>query len=76
MNDCGFELIEHPPSSPEFHLFPELKRELSGKHYADDYDAISTVDEVLHHTGEPSTHVRFRHSSIVDRSVRPRSEFS
>ena len=43
INDCGFELIQHPPPHPhtpyspdlapsDFHLFPEFKKAISGTH--------------------------------------------
>ncbi|MCU7903102.1 MAG: transposase [Candidatus Thiodiazotropha sp. (ex Lucinoma aequizonata)] len=52
LHDCGFELIGHPPYSPDlapsdFHLFPNMKKELAGKHYANDNDVISAVEEFL-----------------------------
>ena len=38
INDYGFELIQHPPFSPDlapsyFHLFPKLKKAASGIHF-------------------------------------------
>ncbi|XP_041376734.1 uncharacterized protein LOC121389197 [Gigantopelta aegis] len=42
---------EHPPDSepPGFPLLLNLKKELSGWHYANDNDIISAVDDFLHH---------------------------
>ena len=46
INDCGFEVIQCPPYSPDlatsdFHLFPKLKQAISGTH-------ILLVDDVIH----------------------------
>ena len=48
VQDCGFELIDHPPYSPDlppsnYFLFPNLKKHLAGKWYKSDDDVISTV---------------------------------
>ena len=50
--DCGFELIEHPPYSPDlapsdFHLFPKLKIAISGTYFQSDNDVIHAVDDFL-----------------------------
>ena len=44
INDCGFELIQHPPFSPDLapldcHLFPKLKKAISGNHFQSEDDA-------------------------------------
>ena len=48
--DCGFELIDHPPYSPDLapsddFLFPNLKKHLAGKRYEIDDDVISAVED-------------------------------
>ena len=48
-HDCGFELIDHPPHSPDlalsyYFLFPNLKKHLVGKRRESDDDIISAVD--------------------------------
>ena len=50
VHDCGFELIDHPPYSPDlapskYFLFPNLKKHLAGKRYENDDDVISTVGQ-------------------------------
>ena len=52
IHDCGFNLIEHPPYSPDlapsdFHLFPKLKAAISGTHFQSDDDVILAVDGFL-----------------------------
>ena len=52
IHECGFELVQHPPYSPDlapsdFHLFPNMKRHLAGTHYNTDNDVISAVDDFL-----------------------------
>ena len=65
VRDCGFELIDHPPYSPDmapsdYFLFPKMKKHLAGNQHQTDYDVISTVEdflrsgELLHHRN-PST---------------------
>ena len=49
VHDCGFELIDHPPYSPDlapsdYFLFPNLKKHLAGKRYETD-DVISAVED-------------------------------
>ena len=48
INDCDFELIQHPPYSSDlapsdFHLFPKLKKAISGTHF----QVIHTVEDFL-----------------------------
>ena len=50
VHDCGFELIDHPPYSPDlapsdFFLFANLKKHLAGKRYESDDDVISAVED-------------------------------
>ena len=49
VHDCGFELIDHPPYSPDctIGLFsvPKLEKHLAGKWYKTDDDVISTVED-------------------------------
>ena len=45
-------LVQHPPYSPDlapsdFHLFPNMKRHLSGTHYNTYNDVISAADDFL-----------------------------
>ena len=52
INDCGFELVQHPPYSPDlapsdFHLFPKLKKAISGSHFQSDDDVILAVEDFL-----------------------------
>lgn len=47
--EIGFELIAHPPYSPDlapsdFYLFPKLKEYLAGKKYGSNDEVISAVD--------------------------------
>ncbi|KAK3084074.1 hypothetical protein FSP39_007746 [Pinctada imbricata] len=52
ISDCGFNLIELPPYSPDrapsdFHLFRKSKAAISGTHFQTDNDAILAVDGFL-----------------------------
>ena len=52
IKDCGFELLDHPPYSPDlapsdFYLFPKMKNELRGKHFSDNDDVIDAVNDFL-----------------------------
>jgi len=56
VHDCGFELLSHPPYSPDlapsdFHLFRHLKESLRGRAFEDDeavtMDVIEWIEE--HH---------------------------
>ena len=52
INDCGFELLSHPPYSTDlapsdYHLFPNLKKQLAGTHYASTDDVIAAVEDFL-----------------------------
>ena len=50
VRDCGFELVDHPPYSPDlapsdYFLFPNMqKKHLAGKQYQTDDEVISAVD--------------------------------
>lgn len=50
IHHCGYKLIEHPPYSPDlapsdYHLFPNLKKNLSGKKFQTDDEVKSAVNE-------------------------------
>ena len=49
--ECGFEIIHHPPYSPDmtpdFYLFPKLKSHLSGTLYGRNEGVIEAVNEYL-----------------------------
>ena len=50
VHDCGFELIDHPPYSPDlapsdYFLFANLIKHLAGKRYESDDDVISAVED-------------------------------
>ena len=47
---CGFEILPHPPYSPDlapsdFCLFPNLKKSIKGRRFEDISDAIDAVEE-------------------------------
>ena len=49
IHQCGFEIIPHPPYSPDlapsdFHLFPNLKKHVGGKRYSTDDDVMRAVE--------------------------------
>ena len=78
LHDCGFELIQHPPYSPDlapsdFHLFPNMKKDLAGKRYHSDDDVISAVtdffddkDETFYKSGIQA--LQHRWQKCVDRN--------
>lgn len=48
--NCGFELLPHPPYSPDlapsdYHLFPNLKKHLAGRKLSTDIEVQETVTE-------------------------------
>ena len=50
--ECGFELLPHPPYSPElapsdFHLFPNMKKNLAGRKFASDDEVMDAVSSYL-----------------------------
>ena len=56
--ECGFELLEHPPYSPDlapsdYYLFPKLKSVLPGRCFETDNDVIDAVEDFL--TGQDSS---------------------
>ena len=49
IHDCGFQVVPHPPYSPDlapsdFHLFPNLKKDLAGQRFTTDEEVIDAVD--------------------------------
>jgi len=55
--ECGYELLPHPPYSPDlapsdFCLFPLLKEHLRGRRYESDDDVIQSVEDFLHEQDE------------------------
>ncbi|XP_026314672.1 histone-lysine N-methyltransferase SETMAR-like [Hyposmocoma kahamanoa] len=49
IHQCGFELLPHPPYSPDlapsdFYLFPKLKKFLGGKHFHTNEEVVAAVD--------------------------------
>lgn len=49
IREAGFELVEHPPYSPDlapsdFYLFPRLKEHLRGKKFEDDSEVMAAVE--------------------------------
>lgn len=52
IQNCGFQLLPHPPYSPDlapsdFHLFPKMKLELSGRHFTSNNDVMEAVEQYL-----------------------------
>jgi [histone H3]-lysine36 N-dimethyltransferase SETMAR len=50
IKDCGFEVIIHPPYSPDlapsdYYLFPNLKKSLRGKHFPDNESLKAAVND-------------------------------
>lgn len=50
INEVGFELIDHPPYSPDlapsdYYLFPKLKKNLKGKKFSSNEAVIRAVEE-------------------------------
>lgn len=74
LHDNGFEPIGHPTYSPDlapsaFHLFPNMKKELAGKYYANDNNVISAVKKFLDLHEDTFFASRSRQCSIGNRSV-------
>ena len=49
VRECGYELLPHPPYSPDlapsdFHLFPRLKKHLRGRRFDDDGELTAAVE--------------------------------
>ena len=53
LGDCGFEELSHPPYSTDFapcdfhFFFPNLKRNLRGKHFEDGNELKTSTEERL-----------------------------
>ena len=52
IHNCGFELLDHPPYSPDlapsdYHLFPNLKKSLAGSRYASDDEVMEATEAFL-----------------------------
>ena len=52
IHECGFEELPHPAYSPDlapcdFHLFPNLKRQLKGKHFSSDNELKLATEQWL-----------------------------
>ena len=52
IQNCGFQLIKDLPCSPDLapsdsYLFPKIKKELGGHHFARDDDVMNAVDHFL-----------------------------
>jgi [histone H3]-lysine36 N-dimethyltransferase SETMAR len=52
LNDCGFEIISHPPYSPDlapsdYCLFTELKKQLRGQYFMDAGDLEEAVNRIF-----------------------------
>jgi len=48
----GFQFLDHPPYSPDLaqsdnHLFPELKKQLKGRHFSSDAEVIAAAETWL-----------------------------
>ena len=48
----GFQCLHHPPYSPDlapldYHLFPELKKQLKGPHFLSDAEVIAAMETWL-----------------------------
>lgn len=78
IHECGFELVPHPPYSPDlapsdFHLFPQMKKALSGRHFASDEDVMAAVERYLEsqtkeffYTGIKALHHRWNKCSALE----------
>uniref|UniRef100_A0A3Q0RMV0 Tc1-like transposase DDE domain-containing protein n=1 Tax=Amphilophus citrinellus TaxID=61819 RepID=A0A3Q0RMV0_AMPCI len=72
VRNCSFELVDHPPYSPnlapsDYFLFPSMKKHLAGKQYQTDDEVISAVedffegqDERLYTTGIQALQQRWK----------------
>ena len=52
VRECGYELLPHPPYSPDlapsdFHLFPRLKKHIRGRRFQDDDELTAAVEGFL-----------------------------
>ena len=53
----GFQRLDHPPYSPDlapsdYHLFPELRKQLKGRHFSSDREISAAAETWL--DGQPS----------------------
>ena len=53
----GFQCLDHPPYSPDltpsdYHLFPELKKQLKGRHFSSNAEVVPAAETCL--DGQPS----------------------
>ena len=74
MRDCGFELIDHPPYSPDlapsdFHLFPNMKKHLARKQYRSNDEVISAIEDFLPFKRKTSTPRESRRCSTGERKA-------
>ena len=65
-DECGYELLPHPPYSPDlapsnFCLFPLLKEHLSGTHFSNDNDVTASVESFF--TGKMNSSTRLVYKS-------------
>ncbi|XP_067653385.1 fibronectin type 3 and ankyrin repeat domains protein 1-like [Haliotis asinina] len=49
VQECGYEILPHPPYSPDlapsdYHLFPHLKKHLRGRRFQDDNELIAATE--------------------------------
>ncbi|XP_035205064.1 histone-lysine N-methyltransferase SETMAR-like [Stegodyphus dumicola] len=57
LQDLGYNLLSHPPYSPDvapsnFHLFPNLKKFVSGKHFTSNEEIERVVYEYFHNLSD------------------------
>ncbi|CAI9733412.1 Hypothetical predicted protein [Octopus vulgaris] len=57
VRDCGFEVVDHPPCSPDlapsdYYLFPNMKKHLAGKQHRSDDDVMCAVDDFFNQRDE------------------------
>ncbi|XP_046562536.1 histone-lysine N-methyltransferase SETMAR-like [Haliotis rubra] len=49
VDECGFEILPHPPYSPDlaptdYHLFPNVKKHHRGRRFEDDHELTTAVE--------------------------------
>ncbi|XP_052828224.1 histone-lysine N-methyltransferase SETMAR-like [Octopus bimaculoides] len=74
VRDFGFELVDHPPYSPDlppsdYFLFPNMKRHLTGKQYRTDDEVISAVEDVFEGQDENFYTTKSKRCNTDGRSV-------
>jgi histone-lysine N-methyltransferase SETMAR len=57
ISECGFELVPHPPYSPDltpsdYHLFRFLKSDIKGRSFADNEEVIDFVEQWIQSKNE------------------------